>query len=229
MNTEIITYLEMCQREKTSLQQGMNFRIGGSYSVLLMSIRKNAPYEDSVLDDGTTLIYEGHDSPRSSAHPLPKQVDQPEFKPNGRPTQNGLFHKAAIDYKSGRSGPELVRVYEKLRDGIWADNGIFELIDSWLEEHGQRKVFKFKLRVSQENVTAKRHYISEGSPNRQIPSSVKQAVWKRDGGKCVECGAATELHFDHVIPYSKGGTSLIAENIQLLCARHNLGKHDRIE
>jgi len=40
----------------------------------------------------------------------------------------------------------------------------------------------------------------------------------------VICGATTELHFDHVLPYSKGGTSLTAQNVQLLCARHNLSK-----
>ena len=38
-----------------------------------------------------------------------------------------------------------------------------------------------------------------------------------------------ELHFDHVLPYAKGGTSLTAENVQLLCARHNLSKSDKIQ
>lgn len=36
------------------------------------------------------------------------------------------------------------------------------------------------------------------------------------------------LHFDHILPFSKGGTSLKSENIQLLCARHNLQKSDKI-
>ena len=61
-----------------------------------------------------------------------------------------------------------------------------------------------------------------------IPSGVKLEVWKRDGGRCVQCGATDNLHFDHIIPYSRGGTSLRADNIQLLCARHNLAKRDRI-
>jgi 5-methylcytosine-specific restriction endonuclease McrA len=64
---------------------------------------------------------------------------------------------------------------------------------------------------------------------RLIPTSVKLEVWKRDGGKCVVCGATNELHFDHIIPFSKGGTSLKADNVQLLCARHNLEKRDKIE
>ena len=58
---------------------------------------------------------------------------------------------------------------------------------------------------------------------------VKRAVWKRDAGRCVECGSEDNLHFDHVLPYSKGGSSLVAENVQLLCARHNLAKSDRIQ
>lgn len=65
--------------------------------------------------------------------------------------------------------------------------------------------------------------------NRIIPTSVKLEVWKRDKGRCVKCGSEDNLHFDHIIPYSKGGSSLVAENIQILCARHNLKKRDKIE
>jgi 5-methylcytosine-specific restriction endonuclease McrA len=63
---------------------------------------------------------------------------------------------------------------------------------------------------------------------RLIPTTVKLQVWKRDRGRCVKCGAVDNLHFDHVIPYSLGGSSLVADNVQLLCARHNLAKRDRI-
>jgi 5-methylcytosine-specific restriction endonuclease McrA len=59
---------------------------------------------------------------------------------------------------------------------------------------------------------------------RLIPTSVKVEVWERDKGRCVRCGATDELHFDHDLPYSLGGTSVRAENVQLLCARHNLSK-----
>ena len=54
-------------------------------------------------------------------------------------------------------------------------------------------------------------------------------VWKRDGGRCVVCGETDELQFDHVLPYALGGTSLTAENVQLLCARHNLAKGARLD
>jgi len=131
MANEIISYLDMCRREGVSLQRGMNFGLGSNHSVILMSVRPNAPYEDELQDSGTVLIYEGHDVPRAVGVPDPKRVDQPEFSANGSLTQNGFFHRAAQDYKRGLRLPERVRVYEKLRSGIWSYNGIFHLVDSW--------------------------------------------------------------------------------------------------
>ena len=76
MTNEIIPYLEMCARERQSLQKGMNFRAGGSYSIILMSVRPNAPYNDKFEEDGSTIIYEGHDIPNRKQSPDPKSVDQ---------------------------------------------------------------------------------------------------------------------------------------------------------
>jgi hypothetical protein len=120
MANEVISYLEMCNRERTSLQQGMNFGLGGTHSVILMPVQPNAPYQDRFEEDGSTLIYEGHDQPRSPACLQPKLFDQPEFYAGGTPTQNGKFHQAAHDYKHGRRSPKRMRVYEKLRAGIWS-------------------------------------------------------------------------------------------------------------
>ena len=213
MDNEIIPYLEMCQREKINLQQGMNYRLGGTYSVILMSVRPNAPYRDVVVDDGATLIYEGHDVPRSDQPSDPKSLDQPEFTLRGQLTQNGKFHKAAQDFKKGLRSPEMIRVYEKIRPGIWSYNGIFHLVDSWLEEDGRRKVFKFKLRAAEDETSPTDNFQERSEPRRVIPTHVKLEVWKRDKGKCVICGATDELTFDHIIPYSKGGTSLSPKNI----------------
>lgn len=219
--------MEMCVRENASLQRGMNYRLGGNYSVILMSTRKNAPYRDEVIEDGTVLIYEGHDIPKNSYNLNPKEVNQPEKSFNGNLTQNGRFHQAAQDYKKGLRDAELVKVYEKVRGGIWSYNGIFELIDSWIEDDGKRNVFKFKL-VAIEDIDINSSKTEFHERRRIIPTSIKLEVWKRDEGKCVECGAEDELHFDHILPFSKGGTSIKIENVQLLCARHNLAKSDKI-
>ncbi len=130
MSNEVISYLEMCGREGTSLQRGMNFGLGGDHSVVLMSLRPGSPYRDRLEDGGTTLIYEGHDEPKSAMVSRPKAIDQPERTPHGTLTQNGRFHRAAQEYWSGQRQPERVRVYEKLRRGIWSYNGIFHLVDS---------------------------------------------------------------------------------------------------
>jgi hypothetical protein len=226
MDNEILSYWEMCRREATSLQQGMNFGIGGDHSVLLTSVQANAPYDDRFEDDGSTLIYEGHDVRRGKGVD-PKSVDQPAVYPSGALTQNGKFHVAATEFKKGLREAERIRVYEKLRSGIWSYNGLFHLVDSWQEESGGRTVFKFKLVAVVEAVSSATKRLPDR--RRLIPSGVKREVWKRDKGRCVVCGADNELHFDHVIPYSKGGASATTENVQILCARHNLSKGARIE
>ncbi len=51
---------------------------------------------------------------------------------------------------------------------------------------------------------------------------------RRDCCHRVERGPTKNLRFDHDIPFSKGGSSLTAANIRLLCAKHNLEKSDKI-
>lgn len=225
---DVISYLEMCREEGLNLQRGMNFRLHGRFSVILMSLRPGAPYADRIEENGRVLIYEGHDTPRRKSGSDPKMVDQPMTNPSGTLTQNGLFYQAAMGYKTDQSEPELVKVYEKIRPGIWVYNGLFRLVDAWQEVSNARKVFKFRLGMV-EDIEDLAIEQAEIDHRRVIPASVKLEVWKRDKGQCVMCKSKDNLHFDHIIPYSKGGSSLVAENIQLLCARHNIAKRDRIE
>lgn len=224
--------MEMCSTVGVNLQRGMNFRLRDAESVILMSLRLGAPYADEIEDEGRVLIYEGHDVPRTAETPNPKTVDQPERNPSGSLTQNGLFAQAVQKYKKGNAPPERVKVYEKIRSGIWVYNGRFELIDCWTEPSGGRKVYKFKLQFAAteegDHPTAAPSVLED---DRLVPSWVKLEVWKRDKGRCayLSCGATTGLHFDHIIPYSKGGSSKDPANIQILCGRHNLAKHDKIE
>jgi hypothetical protein len=229
MANEIIPYIEMCRREGVSLQRGMNFGLGDNHSVILMSVRPNAPYEDEIKEGGSVLIYEGHDESKSPSTPNPKLINQPERTSSGTLTQNGLFHQAAQQFNKKLRPPERVRVYEKIRQGIWSYNGIFHLIDSWQQQSKGRKVFKFKLMAVEGDEDLSTPVRPDTERRRIIPTRIKLAVWQRDKGQCVICGAKDELHFDHDVPFSKGGTSIIAENIQLLCARHNIAKRDQIQ
>lgn len=63
--------------------------------------------------------------------------------------------------------------------------------------------------------------------SRHISQEVKDLVWRRDQGRCVECGSNEHLEFDHIIPFAKGGANTY-RNVQLLCEPCNRGKADRI-
>ena len=62
---------------------------------------------------------------------------------------------------------------------------------------------------------------------RHIPQSVKIAVSARDGARCRYCHTPYNLQYDHIIPYSKGGSNEMS-NIQLLCGNCNRRKSDRM-
>jgi hypothetical protein len=231
MENDVITWREVLQFEDLgALQRGMNFRIKRDHSIILMSVRRRAPYVDRVLSDGITIEYEGHDIPRYRNGAAPKSVEQPVKWPNGGLTQNGLFVEAIDSFKNGREAAEVVHVYNKIADGIWSFQGRFHLMDYnfvFIPKEG-RRVYRFRLRLLDDQAaspTTKRDL----PHNRVIPTEVKVAVWKRDHGMCVKCGSKNNLHFDHDIPFSKGGSSIVVDNVKLMCARHNLQKSDRIE
>ena len=157
--------------------------------------------------------------------PDPKILDQPRYEATGSPTQNGLFADWVDKTKMGSVDPARFTVYEKMIVGVWTDRGPFRLVGYTYPSDGSRRVFKFILHQLDSDIETNQDGSGvELSLTRQIPSSVKQFVYKRDHGKCVLCGASDQLQFDHDFPFSKGGTSVLPENVRILCARHNLEK-----
>ena len=78
------------------------------------------------------------------------------------------------------------------------------------------------------NVKAELIYKKEIEPrSRYIPERVRHEVWRRDMGRCVQCDTQEMLEFDHIIPFSKGGSNT-ARNLQLLCEKCNRRKYDKI-
>ena len=69
--------------------------------------------------------------------------------------------------------------------------------------------------------------------SREINLRLRFRVLQRDHFKCCACGAspakdpAVELHVDHIMPWAKGGETVL-ENLQTLCSKCNLGKSDMV-
>jgi len=222
---DIISYAELSAAENATVQKGMNFQIKPEYSIFLMSVGKNAPYSDEWDERTGTLIYEEHDA-FSYWVKNPKDEDQPLTTPNGTLTENGKFFTAAQSYKMRLvENPHKVKVYEKIKDGIWCYKGYFNLVDAKITKAGKRNVFKFYL-LPVEFISKRKQITLPHS--RLIPTVVKIEVWKRDKGQCVLCGSKENLHYDHDLPYSKGGTSLSAKNVRILCMKHNLKKSNKV-
>ena len=66
---------------------------------------------------------------------------------------------------------------------------------------------------------------------RDVNYKLRFKVMQRDNFKCCICGNSPaknpdiELHIDHVVPWSKGGETVV-DNLQTLCSICNLGKSD---
>jgi len=99
-----------------------------------------------------------------------------------------------------------------------------EIIREYYQREKEAGTFHSEERREEEE---KKKDDSETYEQRKIPVSVKREVWRRDGGKCSKCGSRVKLEFDHIIPFSEGGSST-ARNIELLCMDCNRKKANRI-
>ena len=91
--------------------------------------------------------------------------------------------------------------------------------------------------VSSENKSVTKNKLGQNNKNknfqhktkREISDRLRFRILMRDGFSCKKCGKSpskefgTELHVDHIIPWSKGGET-IPENLETKCKQCNLGK-----
>lgn len=99
-----------------------------------------------------------------------------------------------------------------------------EEIKARIKEHHKNRELE---KIAMQELIDEGMIFPESSKRPPIPKEVADAVWNRDGGKCVYCGSTENLQFDHIIPFSKGGATTV-ENLQLLCQKCNLEKSNKI-
>lgn len=66
-------------------------------------------------------------------------------------------------------------------------------------------------------------------PRTDRPTSrrVRELIFTRDGTECRACGTEKNLHIDHVVPRSAGGSDDL-NNLQVLCGSCNSRKGAKI-
>jgi len=117
-----------------------------------------------------------------------------------------------------------------LLDGVLArtDPMTFEVRYEWSAQHLIREIREGA--AERERSAAIREAEAEraaradefgGRP--RISREIQMFVWQRDDARCVQCGSNQNLEFDHIIPFSMGGSST-ARNLQLLCESCNRSK-----
>ena len=91
-----------------------------------------------------------------------------------------------------------------------------------------------KLRIKNLRDEIRREMIEQGIISDEdircreaIPQELQDRVWNRDEGKCIKCGSREKLEFDHIIPFSKGGSNSY-RNLQILCEKCNREKNNKI-
>jgi hypothetical protein len=85
---------------------------------------------------------------------------------------------------------------------------------------------EIELEENTSELTQESEVIFKHKTKRNPSERLKVQVLMRDGNKCRLCGITVtgeNIHFDHILAWSKGGETVL-ENLQVLCEAHNLAK-----
>lgn len=146
---------------------------------------------------------------------------QPRFREIEKPLSK--YSISAYEYKFGSLGKALKKFIEYTnKEDVPADDAIPPVIDKTGSPKEEIASIPTKIPVIKNSSRP----IDGHKTKRDISERLKVQVLIRDGNKCRLCGITVtgeNIHFDHIKAWSKGGETVL-ENLQVLCAEHNLAK-----
>lgn len=219
----------------------------------LKTNRRNVPNQELLSDvaesaarlDRDTITMAEYEA-EGSFHPStlvrrfgswPEVLKQARLKPSRSPigiSEEDLFSNLSdVWTKLGRQ-PKYDEVVSPLseysngtyenRFGTW--NKALEAFVEWANDGCQLPEEEKRYRKSEGAVKRKR---VRRKTSHKVSDRLRFRVLMRDGFFCQSCGASpqktrgVELHVDHVVPWSKGGETVL-ENLVTKCLSCNLGK-----
>lgn len=133
------------------------------------------------------------------------------------------------DFYLGLRHNEMNLIHEQ----IIYQNAIYYIKGNYTDEEKKLLVLEYcdKERRKFERLKSKFNSLSNKetfNKKEKISENVRIVVWRRDQGKCTQCGSREKLEYDHIIPISKGGSNTV-RNIELLCESCNRQKSNKIQ
>jgi len=165
-------------------------------------------------------------APASGAPPIPNPVPLPALghveSPAPRPRVTPLAPRTfAVQFTMCQGTHDKLRYAQELLSHQLPSGDVAEVFDRALD------ALIRELEKQRFAATEKPRKCPGSSRARCIPSDIKRAVWKRDGGRCTfvsesgrRCESRKFLEFDHVTEVARGGTATAA-HIRLRCRAHN--------
>ncbi len=107
-------------------------------------------------------------------------------------------------------------------------------LDTFLDRNSPAR--RMARRTARGRAREKRSAATTGTSTKRarVPAAIRDQVHVRDGGRCafespdgVRCNSSHDLEIDHIRPVARGGTNE-ADNLRLLCAKHNALEAERI-
>lgn len=138
----------------------------------------------------------------------------------------------ANDWVRSQVEPVLLNMYCDRGNWLYQD-AVYEVTGNYSDEERKLLLLEFADKERQKFERLKAKFSKEQTQHikyerSRIPENVRIEVWRRDQGKCVDCGSRENLEYDHIVPVSRGGSNT-ARNVELLCEVCNREKGNRIQ